>query len=275
MAETMVAGDILARIVESKRIEVEAARRRISEQALRAEARTRRSYRSLVRRLEKPGPQGCNIIAEIKRQSPSKGMIRAELDPAGFARRYQSGGAAAVSVLTDGPFFGGSLEDLTAARAACRLPVLRKEFIICPYQIVESAARGADAVLLIVRILDLERLQNLLALCAELRLEALVEVHTLADLATATAAGARLIGINNRNLQSFDTDIGTAPAIAARMNPDQIAVAASGIASRDDIERNLRAGIYNFLIGESLVRAADPAAMLRALRGADRPGNRK
>jgi indole-3-glycerol phosphate synthase len=266
--------DILSRIVARKHEEVEAAHRRVSEESLRAEAKARRSYRSLIRRIEKPGPSGCNIIAEIKRRSPSKGEIRIDLDPADYARCYQAGGAAGISVLTDGHFFGGSLNDLVAARAACRLPVLRKDFVVSPYQVVEAAARGADAILLIVRILDFTGLQELMALCAELRLEALVEVHTLADLATATAAGARLIGINNRNLQNFDTDIGTAPALAARMSPGQIAVAASGIETREDIERNLRAGIFNFLVGEHLVRAVDPTAALRSLRGVDSLGRR-
>ncbi|HDI60054.1 MAG TPA: indole-3-glycerol phosphate synthase TrpC [Desulfobacteraceae bacterium] len=266
--------DILSRIVARKHDEVAEARRQDSEETLRAEAKSRRSYRSLIRRLEKPGPSGCNIIAEIKRRSPSKGEMRADLDPAEYARYYQAGGAAAISVLTDGSFFGGSLQDLETARAACHLPVLRKDFVVSSYQVVEAAARGADAVLLIARILDLAGLQELLALCAELRLEALVEVHTLADLATATAAGARLIGINNRDLQTFDTDIGTAPALAARMGPGQIAVAASGIGTRGDIERNLRVGIFNFLVGESLVRADDPTAALRALRGVDSLGRR-
>jgi indole-3-glycerol phosphate synthase len=266
--------DMLSRILAWKRDEVEAARQRVSEKTLWAEAKARRSYRSLIRRLEEPGPYGCNIIAEIKRRSPSKGEIRADLDPAEYARDYQAGGAAGISVLTDGHFFGGSLNDLETARATCHLPVLRKDFVVSTYQVVETAARGADAILLIARILDLTELQELLALCAELRLEALVEVHTLADLATATAAGARLIGINNRDLQTFDTDIGTAPALAARMSPGQIAVAASGIETRDDIQRNLRAGIFNFLVGESLVRAEDPTAALRVLRGVDSLGRR-
>ncbi|MEE4608987.1 MAG: indole-3-glycerol phosphate synthase TrpC [Desulfobacteraceae bacterium] len=266
--------DILSRIVASKHNEVAAARRQVSEDTLWAEAKARRSYRSLIRRLEKPGPSGCNIIAEIKRRSPSKGEIRADLDPAEYARGYQAGGAAGISVLTDGPFFGGSLQDLENARNACHLPVVCKDFVVSPYQVVEAAARGADAVLLIARILDVTGLQELMALCAELRLEALVEVHTLADLATATVAGARLIGINNRDLQTFDTDIGTAPALAARLGPGQIAVAASGIETRDDIERNLRAGIFNFLVGERLVRADDPTAALRVLRGVDSLGRR-
>jgi len=263
--------DILSRIVASKEAEVEAARRRVAEKDLMARARARRSYRSLSRRLAEPGRDGVNIVAEIKRRSPSKGVLQESLDAAEYARLYQRGGAAGISVLTDGPFFGGSLADLAAARDACRLPVLRKDFIVSPYQIVESAAHGADAVLLIVRILDLARLQAYLALCARLRIEALVEVHTLADLATATAADARLIGINNRNLQSFDTDIGTAPAIAARMGAGQLPVAASGIRSRLDVERNLRACIFNFLVGESLVLAEDPVAKLRELRGLDAP----
>lgn len=268
--------DILSRIVASKEAEVEAARLQVAEKDLLARARARRSYRSLIRRLAEPGKDGVNVIAEIKRRSPSKGMIREGLDAAEYARLYQRGGAAAVSVLTDEPFFGGSLADLAAAREACRLPVLRKDFIVSPYQIIESAAHGADAVLLIVRILDLPRLRELLGLCRELRIEALVEVHTLADLSTAGASDARLIGINNRDLQSFDTDIGTAPAIAARMAAGQVPVAASGIRSRDDVERNLRACIFNFLVGESLVRADDPVAALRALRGLDQhPGRRR
>lgn len=266
--------DILSRIVARKHEEVAAARRRISEETLRADAKARRSYRSLIRRLDQPGPYGCNIIAEIKRRSPSKGDIRSDLDPAAYARSYQAGGAAGISVLTDGHFFGGSLQDLEAARSACHLPILRKDFVVSPYQVVEAAARGADAVLLIVRILNLTALQELMALCAELRLEAMVEVHTLADLSTATAVGARLIGINNRDLQTFDTDIGTAPALAARMSPEQIVVAASGIETREDIERNLRAGIFNFLVGENLVRADDPTAALRVLRGVDSLGRR-
>ncbi len=264
--------DILSRIVESKQSEVARRRERVCEEELRAEARARRSYRSLARRLAEPPAGEANIIAEIKRRSPSKGALNPDLDPADQARRYQAGGAAALSVLTDGPFFGGSLADLQAARAACRLPVLRKDFLISPYQVLESAARGADAVLLIVRILDLPTLQEMLALCETLRLEALVEVHTLADLSTASAAGARLIGINNRNLQTFTTDIGTAPSLAARMQTGQIPVAASGIASREDVERNLRAGIFNFLVGESLVCAEDPTRMLRTLRGVDSLG---
>ena len=266
--------DILSRIVESKQAEVARCRDRVSEETLRAQASARRSYRSLIRRLKKPKSGEANIIAEIKRRSPSKGAIRPDLDPADLARRYQAGGAAALSVLTDGPFFGGSLTDLQAARKACRLPVLRKDFLISPYQVLESAAQGADAVLLIVRILDLPTLQEMLALCEALRLEALVEVHTLADLSTASAAGARLIGINNRNLQTFATDLGTAPSIAARMQASQIPVAASGIAAREDVERNLRAGIFNFLVGESLVRAEDPTLMLRTLRGVDPLGRR-
>jgi indole-3-glycerol phosphate synthase len=153
--------------------------------------------------------------------------------------------------------------------------VLRKDFVVSPYQIVDAAAHGADAVLLIARILDLPTLQRMLALCAALRLEALVEVHTLADLSTASAAGARLIGINNRDLQTFATDLDTAPAIAARMQAGQIPVAASGIGGRQDVARNLRAGIFNFLVGERLVCAEDPTRMLRELRGVDAAGRRR
>ena len=257
--------DILTRIVARKKEEVEAARRQIPLERLREENVRRGDRRSFYDALKTPGPHGANIIAEIKRASPSKGPLRLDLDPAQLAREYAAGGAAALSVLTDRDFFQGSPEDLLAARQAVQLPALRKDFLIDDYQIYESRALGADAVLLICRILSPRQLEHLIALSRSLGMDALVEIHTEDDLAMARACGARLIGINNRNLATFDTDIGNAMAMARRLGPGQIPVAASGIASPEDIRINLAHGVFNFLIGESLVRADNPVDHLRSL----------
>jgi indole-3-glycerol phosphate synthase len=208
-----------------------------------------------------------NIIAEVKRASPSKGDIRADLDPAALADQYDAGGAAAISVLTEQDFFKGSLADMHAARNACTRPVLRKDFIFTEYQVAEAAANGADALLLIVRILDPVLLTDLLAMTESLGLAALVEVHDEADVEAALAAKASIVGINNRDLQTFAVDLNVAGRIAAMLPPDVLAVAASGISTRDDIDASLALGVSRFLVGESLVRSDDPAAMLRLLRG--------
>jgi indole-3-glycerol phosphate synthase len=259
--------DILERIVQTKRAEVDAATRNVPEGRLRARATARRDIRPFFDALAE-SPAGIpNIIAEIKRASPSKGVICAGLDAAAQARAYAAGGAAALSVLTDGPYFQGSLADLLAARGAMDLPVLRKDFTVSAYQIYETAAAGADAVLLIVGILAPSQLRDYLALADELGLSALVETHSPADMQTAIACGARLVGINNRNLKTFETSLETTLRMAAHLGPGQRAVAESGIRSRADIQRLQAAGIHNFLVGESLVRAPDPAARLRSLRG--------
>lgn len=259
--------DILARIVDHKKREVAAGQERRPLTSLQAAAEQRSDFRPFFEALQRPGPGGVNIIAEIKRASPSKGVIRADLDPAAFARSYAAGGATALSVLTDRSFFQGCAEDLALARGAVGLPVLRKDFLVSAYQIWESAAMGADAILLIVRILTPDELTAFLSLAEAIGLDVLVEVHTPEDLDIAMAVGARLIGINNRNLASFDTDLRTAVELRARMGKDRVAVAASGIQERRDIEMNLRAGIFNFLIGEHLVRKDDPSGFLRILRG--------
>jgi indole-3-glycerol phosphate synthase len=189
------------------------------------------------------------------------------LDAAAMAVQYARGGAAAISVLTDWTYFRGSLDDLKAVRAACRLPVLRKEFIISRYQVYEAAVAGADAILLIARILSTDQLNELYTLCRELGLEALVEIHTPADARRAAACGARLIGINNRNLRTFETDIAIAVDLVSRLSPGQVPVAASGIAGPADVQRNLDAGIYNFLVGESIVRSNTPSRFIRELMG--------
>ena len=257
---------ILDRIVETKKEEIASAMRAVPESELRARiADAPWGPRGFEKGLTRPGPGGVNIIAEVKRASPSKGDICRDLDAAECARQYETGGAAAVSVLTDASFFKGSLDDLRQVRAAVGLPVLRKEFIIHPYQVLESRAAGADAVLLIARILAPAQLEDLLDQIHEWRMDALVEIHTPEDYAAANAAGARLIGINNRNLATFATDLNTAMDLAAMLQPGQVPVAASGIKERRDIERNLSHGIFNFLIGESLVRASDRTGFLRSL----------
>ena len=259
--------NILEKIVEKKKEEITAAQNDIPEDRLREQAEQRKNRRSFYEALKEPGPFGVNIISEIKRASPSKGLIRKDLDPATYARAYEKGGAAALSVLTDQSFFQGSPKDLQSAKGAVQLPVLRKDFTISTYQIYEAAVMGADAMLLITRILSEQQLSDYLALSIELQLDALVEVHDEEDLEKAKNSGAILVGINNRNLRTFKTDIGTAIELVKRFEPHQVAVAESGIHTREDIEQLKEAGIWNFLIGESLVRAKDPIAHLGYLMG--------
>jgi indole-3-glycerol phosphate synthase len=259
--------DFLSKILECKRYEVMAASKLTPERVLRQKAGKPRAGRAFIERLARPGPSGLNVIAEIKRASPSKGKIRENIDPAEYARSYELGGAAAISVLTDANFFGGRLDDLSKVKQAASLPVLRKDFVISSYQVYESSVMGADAVLLIVRALSPGLLSDLMALCADIGLDALVEAHDEKEYEIAANSGARLIGINNRDLTTFETDISTSIGIAGRIAPGQVLVAESGIHSRADVERLLDAGIWNFLIGESIVGADDPVKFLKALHG--------
>ena len=207
------------------------------------------------------------IIAEVKRRSPSRGVLREGIDPAATALTYQEHGAAAISVLTDGPFFGGSEADLRAVRAAVTLPVLRKEFIIDPWQILETRAIGADALLLIAALLSEGELRQYRELAASLGLAALVEVHDREELAKALAAGAPIVGINNRDLRTFVTDIGTSLALAPLIPPERVIVSESGIGTRGEIETLLAAGVRAFLIGETLITARDAGKKLEELSG--------
>ena len=205
------------------------------------------------------------VIAEIKKASPSKGLLSSDFDPSRIARQYADGGAAALSVLTDSQYFQGSLADLSAARAAVNLPVLRKDFTIDDSQVVEAAAGGADAILLIAAILDERRIRHLRELAARYRLAALVEVHNERELDMAAGAGADLIGVNNRDLSTFQVTLETSLRLAERMPAGVLSVAESGIHSADDVRRLRAAGFTAFLVGEHLMRAGDPAAALRAL----------
>jgi indole-3-glycerol phosphate synthase len=211
--------------------------------------------------------EGLAVIAEIKRRSPARGDLDPGLDPAAVARDYEAGGAACVSVLSDATFFGGSAEDVTAARAACGLPVLRKDFTVAAADVADARLMGADAVLLIVAALTDGELGELLALAGRVGLDALVEVHDEAEVERALAAGAELIGVNQRDLASFAVDHERALRVARSMPGDVVAVAESGIRHGDDARRLADAGYRAVLVGETLMRASDRGAVLRDLGG--------
>ena len=256
---------ILDDILVTKRDEVTVLRRPETRDLLRRQALDAPPTRDFAGAL-RPGDGALAVIAEIKRRSPSKGDLAPGLDPAVLAARYAAGGAAALSVLTDRPYFGGGVADLQAARDACTVPVLRKDFVIDAIQIDESRAIGADAVLLIVAALDDERLHDLHAYASELGLGVLVEAHDADEVERALAAGARIVGVNSRSLQTFGEDLGIAERLRARIPPDVVAVAESAIRNPADATRMAAAGFDAVLVGEALVRAGDPAALVAALR---------
>jgi indole-3-glycerol phosphate synthase len=251
----------LSEILTRKRAEVAEQKRRVPEAELLRRCRDLPPVRSLKGALSGPGGP-VKVIAEVKRASPSAGNLARSLDPATLARRYAQAGAAAVSVLTDGPGFGGSLEDLQAVRAAVELPVLRKDFVVDPYQVWEARAAGADATLLIVAALDRIELTQLALAGLEAGVELLVEVHALSELSTAVAMGASMVGINNRDLATFVVDLKTSEALLPHVPAHVRAVAESGVRGPEDVQRLRGAGAANFLVGEALVRAADPGALL-------------
>lgn len=253
--------DILARIVATKRAEL--ARTlplcpRLEEEAA-ATVASRRDFRAAL------AAHAPAVIAEIKKASPSKGLLAREFDPPAIARCYAKGGAAALSVLTDQQYFQGSLADLRAARAAVPLPVLRKDFTIHEAQIAEAAAAGADAILLIAAILDERQIRDFREAAARYRMAALVEVHEERELDLAIAAGADIIGVNNRNLSTFEVTLETSLRLAPRMPSNALLVAESGIHSAEDVRRLREAGYTAFLVGEHLMKAGDPASALREL----------
>jgi len=258
--------DFLSQIIEYKQHLIAKQKRYRSENSLRNDAEQCLDHRPFIKPMENVEADMIHIIAEIKRASPSKGLIKKDLVAADFASAYERGGASAISVLTEDHWFKGSIDDLTDARKTSALPILRKDFTISTYQIYESALIGADAILLIVRILSKNQIKDYLDLCTELNLDALVEIHTIDDINKIEDSGARLIGINNRNLQSFDTDIVTAIELVAGLEPGQIPVAASGIATKEDIFQTKQANIRHFLIGESIVRSDDPEEFIKLLK---------
>jgi len=243
---------ILDKIVETKRAELAEARQRRPIETLRQLARQAPRPRDFLGAVGAARPVA--LIAEIKKASPSAGLIREDFDPVGIAQIYQAHGAACLSVLTDQPYFQGSLEYLRQVRAAVDLPVLRKDFIIDPYQVFEARAAGADAVLLIAECLDDRRLGELHELVLSLGMTPLVEFYDPQNLPRVLAAGARLIGINNRNLHTFEVDLEHTIRLRRRIPADRLVVGESGIRSRDDVERLAAAGVNAILVGESLMR---------------------
>jgi indole-3-glycerol phosphate synthase len=263
--------DVLDRICAEKRGQIARAKAARPEAALLAELVRATPVRPFAAALERQLVQGgYGLIAEIKKASPSAGLIRPDFDPATLARAYQAGGASCLSVLTDTPFFQGSDDDLRAARGAASLPVLRKDFMLDPYQVVESRLIGADCVLLILAALSDQMAHELAAAAAEFGLDVLAEVHDAGELERALRLGVRLIGINNRNLKTLAVDLGTTEKLAPAVPPGRIIVAESGIRGPDDLDRLAAAGVQCFLVGEMLMREPDVTAATRRL--IDRPG---
>lgn len=258
--------DILERILSVKTEEVARARQLRSEAELRREAEARQDVRGFAAALESSIAAGrAAVIAEIKKASPSKGIVREDFDPTFIAGSYAAGGATCLSVLTDVKFFQGSHQYLRQARATCPLPVLRKDFIIDSYQVVEARAMGADCILLIVAALQPAQLRDLEALAHDLGMDVLVEVHDEAELDVALELETPLLGINNRNLRTFETTLDTTLRLLPRVPAGKIVVTESGIATREDVERMRHHDVHAFLIGETLMRAPDPGDALARL----------
>ena len=260
--------DILRKIVATKRDEVAAGKAARDLASLRREAEARGGQRDFVVALRGAAEaRGAAVIAEVKKASPSKGVLRADFRPAEIAASYERHGAAALSVLTDAPFFQGSREALEAARVACALPVLRKDFMVDPWQLFEARAMGADCILLIAAILGDAELVDFEATARSLGMAVLVEVHDRAELERALRLATPLIGINNRDLRTFEVSLDTTLAMLPAMPPDRIVVSESGIHAPADIARLRAAGVRAYLVGEAFMRAPDPGAALASLIG--------
>jgi indole-3-glycerol phosphate synthase len=254
---------ILTRIIEAKHKRLQAAKMRVPEPIVKRMAETAKPVPSFREALEKP--QRVRIIAEVKKASPSKGILKADLDPAKQAAAYREAGACAVSVVTEEDFFHGDLSWVGKIGEASNLPVLRKDFVYEPFQVYETRASGASAILFIVAMLQPGELSELIALATALKLDALVEVHDEAELGEALEAGASIIGVNNRDLKTFNVDVQTSVRLAQLIPEDRLFVVESGIHGKTDVDLLLQAGADAFLIGEHFLTSSDPAAAIRGL----------
>ena len=261
--------DILNKIVEVKREEIAAARKKVSLEAMRADAESRvltRDFEAALRAKITAG--AAAVIAEVKKASPSKGVLREDFIPADIAQSYAEHGAACLSVLTDRQFFQGRPDYLKQARASCDLPVLRKDFMVDPYQVYESRAMGADCILLIAACLDDAQMADLEAIARSLDMAVLVEVHDGAELDRALRLKTLLVGINNRNLRTFEVSLSTTLDLLPKVPADRLLITESGILSRADVQTMRGAGVHAFLVGEAFMRAPDPGEALASLFGA-------
>jgi len=261
-------GTILDEIVAHKRVELEAARQAVPEHRLFKLIEERTVFGDFEEAVGKPNPLGVNLIAEVKRASPSKGVFREEFEPVAIAQAYERAGADAISVLTDAKYFGGSLEHLAQIRrSGVRRPLLRKDFALSAYQVIEAAAYGADAVLLIAAVLTREEIEAFAGAAKRLRLSSVVEVFDEEELEAALGSLCRIIQINNRDLRTFEVDLGVTRRLAPKVPDDRIIISASGFGSAEAVKVARDAGVHAVLVGESLMREANIGAKLRALRG--------